>query len=138
MVVETRAPIEELYAILDSMNLFEVIEYKPVPLSQETKFPSAYIVVDGTLNMNNGKMATDGREYNRMIYPTVLVNIDTEGDPLSYLDIYDRVEKAVLSDNQLWNVVIDRDVIASKWDSGEQSPKRQGEITLELFFRKTI
>jgi len=138
MVLESRKPIEELYEILESMNLFEVISYSPVPLTQETKFPSAYIVVDGTLNTNNGKMATDGREYNRMIYPTVLLNIDTEGDPLSYLDIYDRVEASILADSELWRVVIDRDVIASKWDSGEQSPKRQGEITLELFYRKTI
>lgn len=134
----SRAPIEELKAILEAMNLFQRVGYKPIPLSQETQFPSAYIVVDATLNEGNGKQTTDGGEYNRFIYPTVMVNIDTGADPLAFLDVFDEVESAILKDSKFWNVVIDRDVLASKWDSGDATPKRQGEITLELFFRKCL
>lgn len=140
MTLNTRKPIEELESILKAMDFFTVVSTGKVePLVSETSFPSIYISFDSDINEPNGKMRNDGGEYNRIFAITLEIHLDlSEEDNLYYLDVRDMVEEAILKDSQFWNVVIDRDIVGSKWDNGQNLPKKQGEIGLVLFTRACV
>lgn len=139
-MLDTKRAILEIKAIIEAMNFFEVVGIGKVkPIVEETVLPSIYICYDYDLNELNGKMRKDGGEYDRILYLTLEVHLDlTNQHDLYYVDVRDRIEEAILRDSPLWNVVIDRDVIGSKWDKGINLPKKQGEITLEIFTRACI
>ena len=139
-MLNTRKPVEEIKAILEAMNFFEKVSAGKIdPLTSTQTLPAVYISYDSDINEPNGKLRNDGGEYDRMLYLTLEVHLDlTDKDDLYYLDVRDMVEEALLKDNQLWQSVVDRDVIGSKWDTGANLPKKQGEIALVLFTRACI
>lgn len=139
-MLNTRKPIEEIKAILEAMNFFEKVSVGKIdPLTSTQTLPAIYISYDSDINEPNGKLRNDGGEYDRMLYLTLEVHLDlTEKDDLYYLDVRDMVEEALLKDNQLWSSVVDRDVIGSKWDTGANLPKKQGEIAIVLFTRACV
>lgn len=139
-MLNTRKPVEEIKAILEAMNFFEKVSVGKIdPLTSTQTLPSIYISYDSDINEPNGKLRNDGGEYDRMLYLTLEVHLDlTDKDDLYYLDVRDMVEEALLKDNQLWQNVVDRDVIGSKWDTGANLPKKQGEIAIVLFTRACV
>ena len=119
--LNTKLPITELKAILEAMNFFAKVSVGKVEdLVTETTLPSIYVTLDSDLNENNGQMRTDGGEYNRILIVTLQIHLDqTNEDDLYYLDVRDKVESAILKDSLLWQSVIDRDVVGSRWDKGQ-------------------
>lgn len=140
MALNTRKAVEEVKAILESMDYFNKVSVGRVEdLTTETVFPSVYINMDTDINEQNGKMRNDGGEYDRILLITLSLHIDlTNEDDLYYLDIRDSVEEAILKDNLLWESVIDRDVVGSRWDTGQNFPRKQGEVSLRLFTRACV
>lgn len=138
--LNTKLPITELKAILEAMNLFAKVSVGKVEdLVTETTLPSIYITLDSDINENNGQMRTDGGEYNRILIVTLQIHLDqTNEDDLYYLDVRDMVESAILKDSLLWQSVIDRDVVGSRWDKGQNLPRKQGEMALRLFTRGCV
>jgi hypothetical protein len=139
-MLNTRKPVEEIKAILEAMNFFEKVSVGKIdPLTSTQTLPAVYISYDSDINEPNGKLRNDGGEYDRMLYLTLEVHLDlTDKHDLYYLDVRDMVEEALLKDNQLWQNVVDRDVIGSKWDTGANLPKKQGEIAIVLFTRACV
>lgn len=139
-MLNTRKPVEEIKAILEAMNFFEKVSVGKIgPLTSTQTLPAVYISYDSDINEPNGKLRNDGGEYDRMLYLTLEVHLDlTDKDDLYYLDVRDMIEEALLKDNQLWQNVVDRDVIGSKWDTGANLPKKQGEIAIVLFTRACV
>lgn len=139
-MLNTRKGVEEVKAILEAMDLFNKVSTAKVEeLTTETIFPSVYITLDADINEPNGKLANDGTEYNRILLITLQVHLDlTNEDSLHYLDVRDAIETAILKDTGIWSNVVDRDVIGSKWDTGQNYPKKQGEIALKLFTRACV
>lgn len=139
-MLNTRKPIEEIKAILEAMNFFTKVSVGKVePLVSDQDLPSVYIAYDNDVNEPNGKLRNDGGEYDRMLYLTLEVHLDlTNEDDLFYLDVRDMIEEALLKDNQLWSVVVDRDVIGSRWDTGSNLPRKQGELGVVLFTRACV
>lgn len=140
-MLNTKKPVQELKEILMAMNFFnEVSVGKVKDLTAETNLPNIYIKFENDINRNNGKMTgASGDEYDRMLAVTLELHLDLTGqDDLYYLDVRDMVEEAILKDSQLWSVVIDRDVVGSKWDSGANLPLKQGEMGLILFTRACL
>ena len=139
-MLNTRKGVEEVKAILEAMDLFNKVSTAKVEeLTTETIFPSVYITLDADINEPNGKLAMDGTEYNRILLITLQVHLDlTNEDGLHYLDVRDAIETAILKDTGIWSNVVDRDVIGSKWDTGQNYPKKQGEIALKLFTRACV
>ena len=119
--LNTKLPITELKAILEAMNFFAKVSVGKVEdLVTETTLPSIYVTLDSDINENNGQMRTDGGEYNRILIITLQIHLDqTNEDDLYYLDVRDKVESAILKDSLLWQSVIDRDVVGSRWDKGQ-------------------
>ena len=138
--LNTKLPITELKAILEAMNFFAKVSVGKVEdLVTETTLPSIYITLDSDINENNGQMRTDGGEYNRILIVTLQIHLDqTTEDDLYYLDVRDKVESAILKDSLLWQSVIDRDVVGSRWDKGQNLPRKQGEMALRLFTRGCV
>lgn len=140
-MLNTKKPVQELQEILRAMNFFNDVSVGKVrDLTAETNLPNIYIKYENDINQNNGKMSgASGEEYDRILAITLELHLDlTNQDDLYYLDVRDMVEEAILKDNQLWSVVIDRDVVGSKWDSGANLPFKQGEIGLILFTRACL
>ena len=139
-MLNTRKPIEEIKAILEAMNFFTKVSVGKVePLVSDQDLPAVYIAYDNDVNEPNGKLRNDGGEYDRMLYLTLEVHLDlTNEDDLFYLDVRDMIEEALLKDNQLWSVVVDRDVIGSRWDTGSNLPIKQGELGVVLFTRACV
>ena len=139
-MLNTRKGVEEVKAILEAMDFFNKVSTAKVEeLTTETIFPSVYITLDADINEPNGKLAMDGTEYNRILLITLQVHLDlTNEDSLHYLDVRDAIETAILKDSGIWSNVVDRDVIGSKWDTGQNYPKKQGEIALKLFTRACV
>lgn len=140
-MLNTKKPVQELQEILRAMNFFNDVSVGKVrDLTAETNLPNIYIKYENDINQNNGKMSgANGEEYDRILAITLELHLDlTNQDDLYYLDVRDMVEEAILKDNQLWSVVIDRDVVGSKWDSGANLPFKQGEIGLILFTRACL
>ena len=139
-MLNTRKGVEEVKAILEAMDFFNKVSTAKVEeLTTETIFPSVYITLDADINEPNGKLAMDGTEYNRILLITLQVHLDlTNEDSLHYLDVRDAIETAILKDTGIWSNVVDRDVIGSKWDTGQNYPKKQGEIALKLFTRACV
>ena len=123
--LNTKLPINELKAILEAMNFFAKVSVGKVEdLVTETTLPSIYITLDSDINENNGQMRTDGGEYNRILIVTLQIHLDqTNEDDLYYLDVRDKVESAILKDSLLWQSVIDRDVVGSRWDKCQNLPR---------------
>ena len=138
--LNTKLPITELKAILEAMNLFAKVSVGKVEdLVTETTLPSIYVTLDSDINENNGQMRTDGGEYNRILIVTLQIHLDqTNEDDLYYLDVRDKVESAILKDSLLWQSVIDRDVVGSRWDKGQNLPRKQCEMALRLFTRGCV
>ena len=138
--LNTKLPITELKAILEAMNFFAKVSVGKVEdLVIETTLPSIYITLDSDINENNGQMRTDGGEYNRVLIITLQIHLDqTNEDDLYYLDVRDKVESAILKDSLLWQSVIDRDVVGSRWDIGQNLPRKQGVMALRLFTRGCV
>lgn len=139
-MLNTRKSIEEVKAILEAMNFFNKVEVGKVePLASDNNLPSIYISYDNDVNEPNGKLRNDGGEYDRMLYLTLEVHLDlTDEDDLYYLDVRDMIEEAILKDSQLWATVVDRDVVGSRWDTGANLPRKQGELGLILFTRACV
>ena len=139
-MLNTRKPVEEIKAILEAMNFFNKVSVGKVePLVSDTNLPAVYIAFDNDVNEPNGKLRNDGGEYDRMLYLTLEVHLDlTDEDDLFYLDVRDMIEEALLKDNQLWSVVVDRDVVGSRWDTGSNLPRKQGELGVILFTRACV
>lgn len=136
--VETKEPIQEIEAILESLEYFYKIDIDRVQNIEEVKnFPSVCIKTEGTKNELNGAMTNNGCEYDRIILMNLYVNLEVQ-DKYEIYDVYDKIETAILGDSKLWNVVLDRDIIGSEWDDSKYYPKRQGIITLALKFRSSI
>lgn len=140
MALNTRKGIEEIRDILKSMNLFEKVSVGKVePITSDTNLPAIYISYDNDINEPNGKLRNDGGEYNRMIYLNLEVHLDlTDKDDLYFLDVRDSIEEAILKDSQIWQYVVDRDIIGSRWDMGSNLPRKQGEIAVVLFTRACV
>lgn len=139
-MLNTKKVVEEVKAILEGMNFFDKVSTSKVtPLTAESSFPSVYISYDNDINETNGKMRNDGGEYDRITNLTLEVHLDlADKDDLYYLDVRDMIEEAILKDNLLWQSVIDRDVVGSRWDNGNNLPLKQGEIALLLFTRACV
>ena len=140
MALNTKKAVEEVEAILESMDFFENISTGKVEdLVSETIFPSVYITMDTDVNQANGKMRQDGGEYDRILLITLSIHLDLQNTSnLAYLDVRDDIETAILKDSAIWEHVVDRDVVGSKWDSGQNFPKKQGEIMLRVFTRACV
>lgn len=140
MAINTKQAVEEVVSILEAMDFFEKVSAGKVePLTSETTLPSIYVCYDNDINEDNGKMRKDGGEYNRIYALTLEVHLDlTNKDDLYYLDVRDMIEEAILKDSQIWSVVIDRDIVGSRWDKGQNLPRKQGEIALILFTRACV
>lgn len=139
-MLNTKKVVEEVKAILEGMNFFDKVSTSKVtPLTSESSFPSVYISYDNDINENNRKMRNDGGEYDRITNLTLEVHLDLTGeDDLYYLDVRDMIEEVILKDNLIWQSVIDRDVVGSRWDNGNNLPLKQGEIALLLFTRACV
>ena len=138
--LNTKLPIQELKSILEAMNLFDKVSVGKVEdLVTEAILPSVYITLDSDINENNGQMRNDGGEYNRILLITLQIHLDqtSQGD-LYYLDVRDMVESAILNDSLFWQTVVDRDVVGSRWDKGQNLPRKQGEMALRLFTRGCV
>lgn len=139
-MINTKKGITEVKAILEAMNFFNKISVgSPIDLPSEKIFPSAYIAFDSDINQPNNQMVSNGGEYDRILLITIVVALDlTNEDDLYYLDVRDRIEEAILRDTTIWDSVVDRDVLGSVWDVGQNYPRRQGEVALRLFTRSCV
>jgi len=137
--IPTRNIVKEVKEILDYAKIFNKIEIGQLkPLSEQNTFPSCYLKVDGTTADLNGNMGTEvGCEYNRGIILRIIMQIELK-DPLEFLDYQDKVESAILKDNPLWRIVLDRDFIGSEWDNDVSYPKKEGEVAFMLMWRSDV
>lgn len=131
-----RQAVEELKSILEYSQLFKNVSVaKRKALTEEDNFPSCYVKVDGTLAELNGNIGVKaGCEYDLYLDIRLILNLQLEDD-LDYLDMESDVVEAILIDNPLWNVVVDRDFIGSSWDSDANYPKKEGELGFSIRLR---
>jgi hypothetical protein len=137
-LVPTRKIIEELKDIIEYSNIFNKVEIsKNIALTQENTFPSCYIKIDGTTNELNGNIGTeDGCEYDRVMMIRIRMFLEmSDNNPLEFLDFQDKVETAILTDNPLWKIILDRDIIGTEWDNDTSYPKKEGELSLLVKWR---
>jgi len=113
---------------------------------------SSYIKMLSKLDVTKVRNPQDGRfsfkaiDFRVSTMPTihgesivirVLDNLNVSDD-LEFLDYQDSVEKAILTDNPLWEVVLDRDFIGSEWDNDTSYPKKEGELAFLLKWRSDV
>jgi len=137
--IPTRKVVQEIKDILTYSKIFKKVNIsKNISLTQEDTFPSCYIKVEGTSAELNGNIGTtEGCEYDRVIILRLLIFLDMQ-DELEFLDYQDDVEKAIITDNPLWKIVLDRDFIGSEWDSDTSYPKKEGELAFLLKWRSDV
>jgi len=137
--IPTRKVVEEVKSLLEYSKIFKKVQiFKNTSLTQEDTFPSCYLRIEGTSAELNGNIGTtEGCEYDRGIILRVLLFLNVSDD-LEFLDYQDSVEKAILTDNPLWEVVLDRDFIGSEWDNDTSYPKKEGELAFLLKWRSDV
>jgi len=137
--IPTRDIANEIKSILEYSKIFKKVDIgNKKSLTQEDTFPSCYLKIEGTSAELNGNMGTDvGCEYDRVMVIRVLIFLDMK-DELEFLDYQDKVEKAILSDNPLWKIILDRDFIGSEWDSDTSYPKKEGELAFLMKWRSNV
>lgn len=131
-----RVAVEEIKKILEYSQLFQNVSTgKRKALTEEDNFPSCYIKVDGVTAELNGNIGVQaGCEYDLYLDIRLILNLNMQ-DSLDFLDIESDVVEAILTDNPLWNVVLDRDYIGSGWDSDANYPKKEGELGFSIRLR---
>lgn len=136
--IPTRKIVEEVKAILEYSNIFTSIEISNgKALTQINSFPTCHLKVDGSVFELNGNMGTDdGCEYDRVMTIRARMFLEmSDNNPLEFLDFQDKVETAILTDNPLWKIILDRDIIGTEWDNDTSYPKKEGELSLLVKWR---
>lgn len=135
----TRKIVEEIEAIIKHANIFSKVGIGiKSALTQEDTFPSCYLKVEGTTAEINGNLSVaKGCEYDRGMVLRIVMYIELNDD-LDFLDYQDKVEKAILEDNPLWAIIVDRDFIGSEWDNDSSYPRKEGEVAFLIKWRSDV
>lgn len=131
-----RQVLEEIQQILLANNIFKDVSFsKPKAITEETAFPMCYVYEVGEVSTFRGIGDTKIKAYTREMEVCIKVNLDME-DPLEYKDYQERVERAILSDSKIWNVVTDRDLDYAAWDGNaafdDNTYKKEGGIFIKV------
>lgn len=132
---DTRKIVQELVAILTaSKDLEKVSSSAVIPLAQETAETAVYVgVVNVTSEIASTGLGLDS--YDRNMTVSLYCNVDCKDDDNKIYDITDSIERTVLKDNDFWDTIINRDVVAVEYDAQEHFPKRSAVIILNIMFK---
>lgn len=123
---------EELKAILETEPVLDsVVTDRFFNLPAEVTGVNAYINIDGIeyeLIKNSSKLSG----YRTYFLAHISLNVDCGEDPLAVYDVVDKVNKALLDDTKLWNVVTDRDILSVTFDNSQLLPYRAATILVKL------
>jgi hypothetical protein len=135
--------MEELEATL--VYLKEVLETVPgvnfvsngkaTPLSIDDKLTSVYIIPtnEAFVNTHNKKSLCG---YDNYVYIKLHVNMECQYD-LEWVGMRTKLINAVLSDNDIWKSIVDRELTSTVHDDFDNYPKKSFQIGFEFRLRTT-
>jgi len=134
-IYDSRVLASELEAILKAnSDLDYVSSGAVVPLASETNVTAAYIAVE-SIAISPTIASTGVNAYDRHMFVSIYCNINTSKASLHILDLSDSIERSILTDNTLWDSLLDRDVVAINFDNQEHSPMRAFTVLLDIRYR---
>ena len=132
-----RKILEDLQEILEACPLVsKVSQGKPIPLQQEDRFPAVYIMPD-TTTYDQSRLGTRKKDYDDYFFVLLKVNTNNTNDDLDWVEVEDSIIKSILSDTEIWDSIIDRNVVTSGYDNYSNYPKREFEVAFEFRLRET-
>lgn len=128
----TRQALEELQKLISANKLSPIVtinELEPLAsVTDEVRVDIALETVLFTLESND-----IGRKgYRRTFLVNLFVAADCSTDRLILMDVVDSIESSILSDNILWEKIIDRDIVSVTYDHAEISTVRGATILMEI------
>jgi len=130
------ALLGDLKEILETVNSLSKVAFgKHVPLPQESTFAAAYLI-PGADTFQTKKSGKGIAAYDNAFFVRVIVNEDCSDRPLQWCDTRDEIIQAVLKDNELWSVAVDRDISSVVYDDMNSFPKMSMEIIFEFTMRE--
>lgn len=131
----TRQVIDELVELLQANSLKPVVTTNEVkPLASVTED----VVVDVTLEtvVFTTDQNSSGRSgYIRNFLFSLYVAAQCPNDKLTLMDVIDSLESSILKDSQIWEYIIDRDIVSVTYDHAEITPVRGATLVLEVRVR---
>lgn len=126
--------LEEILSGTSGIN--KVSQGKPVPVNVEDVFTAIYIVPPVEL-FEPTKQGVGLSAYDSKLMVKLIVNINCEnsGNDLEWVNIRTDIINAVLNDVEIWNSLVDRDVISVVGDDYDNYPKKTIEIAFEFISR---
>ena len=128
---QTLIYLKEVLETIPGINL--VSHGKPAPLNTDTHLPAIYIVPtnEAFVNTKNTKALCG---YDNYVYLKLVVNMECTYD-LEWINLRHAIIDAVLSDNDIWKSIVDRDVVATVHDDFDNYPKKAFQIAFEFRLR---
>jgi hypothetical protein len=127
--------LEEILLTIKDIN--KVSHGRAESLQQETEFVAVYIQPQADVFEPHHIGKADIASYNNDIFVSLVVNIDTDGDDLYWVDIRKKIINTILEDSPIWKTVFNRDVISVTHDDYDNYPKRSLEIMFKFSIRDT-
>lgn len=133
--------MEELEKTLMSLqSLLEAIpgvkyvsQGKPIALTIDNNLPSIYIICtnEGYVNTLNKKTLCG---YDNYVYVKLIVNMECQYD-LEWVSFRSLIIDSVLKDQEIWESIIDREVVATVHDDFDNHPKKTFQVAFEFRLR---
>jgi len=103
------------------------------PLLSEDTFAAVY-VIPGADTFTPRVTGAGISSYDNSLFVRCIVNDDCTDDPLHWTDTRDQIIQSILSDSEIWNQAIDREVSSVVYDNMNNYPL----VTFEVLFEFTI
>jgi hypothetical protein len=131
----TRKIVEEVRSILEANPDIQEVSVGPVtPIAQEKNSSAVYIGVE-EVGAEPARLSKGSSGYDRHLLINLYCNYDGSEDTLGVYDFIDSVERCILTDNEIWSSIVDRDLVAIDYDQQEHTPRRAVRMLFDFTFR---
>ena len=125
--------VKEILLATPGINKVELGRHLNV--EQEKTFTAVYILPDTDV-FELKRLGTGISAYDNKFYVRLLVNINSTEDEFLWIQTREDIINAILYDTEIWNGVIDRDIVSIVYDDYASMPKSSMEILFEFIVRE--
>ena len=128
--------LTDLQAILETASLVgKTVIGPPQPLASEDTFSAVYIMPTSEV-LKTAVNSSSIAGYDDYFLVRLVLNVNNTESTLHFTEVRDQVIRAVLQDTQIWDQIIDRDVVSVVYDEFGLMPLSSLEIVFEFRFRE--